>query len=108
MNLLINSFDAIKSLDAKWIKIEVKNSGNIVSILVSDSGEGISPKIAEKIMEPFFTTKSVGEGTGLGLSLSKGLIESHNGILKYLPTAKHTTFQIELPLRANSVMKNAA
>lgn len=108
MNLLINSFDAIKRLENKWIKIEVKSSGNIVNIIVSDSGEGISPKIAKKIMEPFFTTKSVGEGTGLGLSLSKGLIESHNGNLNYLPTAKHTTFQIELPLRANFVIKSAA
>lgn len=108
MNLLINSFDAIKRLDTKWIKIEVKGNGNSVCISVSDSGNGISPKIAEKIMEPFFTTKSVGEGTGLGLSLSKSLIESHNGKLKYMPSAKHTTFQIELPLRANSVMKNAA
>ncbi len=108
MNLLINSFDAIKHLDKKWIKIEVKSNGNNVNISVSDSGDGISPKIAEKIMEPFFTTKSVGEGTGLGLSLSKGLIESHNGNLKYLPSARHTTFQIELPLRANSVLKSAA
>ncbi len=108
MNLLINSFDAIKRLEKKWIKIDVKSNGNSVNISVTDSGDGISPKIAQKIMEPFFTTKSVGEGTGLGLSLSKGLIESHNGNLKYLPSAKHTTFQIELPLRANSVKKSAA
>lgn len=108
MNLLINSYDAIKRFEKKWIKLEVKSNGSRVTILVSDSGDGISTKIAEKIMQPFFTTKSVGEGTGLGLSLSKGLIESHSGSLMYLPTTKHTTFQIELPLRTNSVMKNAS
>lgn len=108
MNLLINSFDAIKRLETKWIRIDVKSNGNSALISVSDSGNGISPKIADKIMEPFYTTKSVGEGTGLGLSLSKRLIESHNGNIKYLPSAKHTTFQIELPLRANFVMKSVA
>lgn len=108
MNLLINSFDAIKKLNEQWIRIEVKSKANSVNILVSDSGNGISPKIIEKIMQPFFTTKSVGEGTGLGLSLSKSLIESHNGNLKYIPTAKNTTFAIELPLRANLVLKSVA
>ena len=108
MNLLTNSFDAVKPLEKKWIKIEVKRFGSHVNIRVSDSGQGISPRIRDKIMHPFFTTKSVGEGTGLGLSLSKGLVESHNGNLKYIPSATYTTFEIQLPLRANSTQKNVA
>ncbi len=108
MNLLINSFDAVKSLTEKWIRLSVKSHGNRVVILVSDSGEGISPRIVQKIMEPFFTTKSVGEGTGLGLSLSKGLIDSHNGVLKYVDGAKNTTFSIELPQRTSQSAKKVA
>lgn len=108
MNLLINSFDAIKRNEEKWIRIEAKRVGKSVNISIIDSGTGISAQIAEKIMEPFFTTKSVGEGTGLGLSLSKNLIESHNGILKYIPSAGNTTFLIELPLKANVAHKGAA
>ncbi len=108
MNLLTNSFDAVKPLEKKWIKIEVKRFGSHVNIRVSDSGQGISPRIRDKIMHSFFTTKSVGEGMGLGLSLSKGLVESHNGNLKYIPSATYTTFEIQLPLRANSTQKNVA
>lgn len=108
MNLLINSFDAIKKLDKKWIRIEVKSSAESVQILVSDSGEGISPKITQKIMQPFFTTKCVAEGTGLGLSLSKDLVDSHNGKLEYIPNNKNTTFLIELPIKGKSTFKNVA
>ena len=63
-----------------------------------DSGLGIEPLIAEKMMNPFFTTKPVGQGTGLGLSISKAIIESHGGELKYLEASQNTCFQIELPL----------
>ncbi len=78
MNLLLNSFDAIK--EEGDIKISTTNfdEKNIV-IEVADTGSGIEPKIIKKIFDPFFTTKEIGTGTGLGLSVCLGIIESHNG-----------------------------
>lgn len=97
MNLVNNSFDSVKTLQEKWIHTSVEDVGSKVLITVTDSGKGIPPGIVEKIMNPFFTTKAVGEGTGLGLSLSKGLIESHHGKLYYDSSSANTKFVIELP-----------
>jgi len=64
---------------------------------VSDSGAAIPPELREKIMEPFFTTKEVGKGTGLGLPIAKGIAEAHGGRLYLDGEAPATTFVIELP-----------
>lgn len=99
LNLIINASDAIRGLPEQWIRVEVFGKENHVAVHVVDSGRGISPEIAQRIMEPFFTTKPVGAGTGLGLSLAKGLVESHGGNLTLDPDAPHTCFVVELPLR---------
>ncbi len=66
-------------------------------ISVIDSGQGITKEIAEKMMNPFFTTKEVGKGTGLGLSISKSIIDKHQGKI-YLDTgSSNTKIVIELP-----------
>lgn len=75
VNILNNSHDAIFDLVEKWIRIEVND--RLIKII--DSGKGIPKPIAEKLMQPFFTTKPVGKGIGLGLSISKGIIEKHGG-----------------------------
>jgi len=99
LNLLNNAFDATQALEKKWIKIEIKNYSSHVEIRISDSGCGISPEISSKIMQPFFTTKPVGKGIGLGLSISTGIVEEHGGTLRLDPTATHTTFVMSLPTR---------
>ncbi len=72
-----------------------------VTLELADSGPGISPEVQAKIFEPFFTTKAPGEGTGLGLSLCRGIIEEHGGTLTLGHSgASGTTFIIELPLVA--------
>ena len=81
LNLLNNSFDAIESMDEKWVKIQVEQIEEVVSINVIDSGNGIPQEIREKIFSPFFTSKPIGKGTGLGLSISKSIIEKNNGTL---------------------------
>jgi PAS domain S-box-containing protein len=97
INLINNSFDAIRNLDDRWIKIDVKSQEKIVEIEVVDSGAGIQPEVAKSMMDFFFTTKPSGQGTGLGLSLARQIIKSHNGSIEYSPDSKNTTFRIELP-----------
>lgn len=97
LNLINNSFDAVKNLPEKWIQIECLTNKDNLLIKIRDSGSGIPEDILEKIMNPFFTTKPAGQGTGLGLSISKGIIENHSGKLYYNDKSKHTEFIIEIP-----------
>ncbi len=97
LNLIINSLDAIKGLSDKWIEIEYKIEKDHLKLIVRDSGSGVPAEVANKIMNPFYTTKERGEGTGLGLSLSKTIIENHEGRLFYNAEATNTEFIIELP-----------
>jgi signal transduction histidine kinase len=102
LNLLNNSFDAINGSSNPWIKIQVSLQSEardaFIKIQVIDSGRGIPRGIAEKMMAPFFTTKDVGQGTGLGLPISKGIIEEHKGRLWLENESENTSFAIRLPL----------
>lgn len=102
LNLILNSVDAVKGLDEKWVKLEISKNEKFAEVSVVDSGPGIPPEIQDKIMNPFFTTKDVNQGTGLGLSISKNIITSYGGELTLLPDANHTTFKIRLPLGAEN------
>jgi len=97
INLISNSVDAIEALPERWIKIQIVNNQTDLRFIISDSGGGISPEIADKIMHPFFTTKNMSKGTGLGLSISLAIIKDHNGQLVLDKSAKNTTFVITLP-----------
>ena len=97
LNLLANSVDAIQSLEEKWVKFSIEDSVEQIRIQVTDSGPGISKDVAEKILTPFFTTKEVGRGTGLGLSLASSIMTKHGGSLSYDPTSQHTCFVLTLP-----------
>jgi signal transduction histidine kinase len=95
LNLLNNSIDAIKDSPGDlWVKIDSALVGDNIEIRVTDSGllEGIKDKF--KIFEPFFTSKEIGEGTGLGLSLSRGIMERNNGKLSIDLDSKNTCFII--------------
>lgn len=101
VNLMANACDAIQSFEERWVSIDVIEETKGVSILVTDSGTGIPKVIAEKIMEPFFTTKDIGKGTGLGLSISKSIVEDHSGLFFLDENFPNTRFVIRLPFRQN-------
>ena len=96
LNLLTNSYDALRDKKDKWIQINIENLDEVVKIIFKDSGNGIPTSISNKMFHPFYTTKEVGKGTGLGLSLSKGFIEEMEGRFYYDSTEMNTTFVIEL------------
>ena len=94
LNLIMNSIDAIKERNEKWIRISSSVSEKNVKVTITDSGNGIPHDIVHKITQPFFTTKEPGEGTGLGLSISLKLIHKMRGNLTYNPNIKNTQFVI--------------
>ncbi|MBC3935955.1 PAS domain-containing protein [Undibacterium sp. CY7W] len=102
MNLLVNASHAIK--DKGTITINTGCKDDWIWIRISDTGSGIPPEIMTRIFEPFFTTKPVGSGTGLGLSLSYGIIKKHNGRIEVKSEmGVGTSFTIHLPLRPDKV-----
>lgn len=102
LNLLNNAYDAIESLEKKWIRVHCQEEGNGVLIRVTDSGAGIPAEIRNQLFTPFFTTKPQGRGTGLGLSISKGMVEMHGGWLKVDETCANTCMLVYLPKAAAS------
>lgn len=110
MNLVVNAAYAINGERGK-ITISTGIEGDSIWITVADNGAGIPKDIQARIFDPFFTTKLVGQGTGLGLSLSYGIVQKHNGsIVLESEAGRGTTFRITLPIRRSAVgedQKNA-
>ncbi|WP_338636842.1 GAF domain-containing sensor histidine kinase [Spirobacillus cienkowskii] len=100
MNLFLNSYDALENSKnkKKLIKIYSERKENTIKIYFIDNGNGIPKENVDRIMEPFFTTKEIGQGIGLGLSMCKGIIEEHNGNFYVDINHKETCFVIELPI----------
>lgn len=101
MNLLVNAGQAIAHKGVITIRTGVE--AGMAWVAIGDSGAGIAPENLSRIFEPFFTTKPIGTGTGLGLSLSYGIISRHGGRLEVVSTpGVGSTFTIRLPLAAPS------
>jgi signal transduction histidine kinase len=99
LNLLMNACDAIERDGTIVIRTRPIPEG--VRLEFEDDGPGIPEEVQSRIFDPFFTTKPVGVGTGLGLSLSHGIIERHGGrIMVSSRPGGGTIFTIELPLEA--------
>jgi two-component system, NtrC family, sensor kinase len=104
VNLITNSVYALNR--GGQITVITKKGKNHVSLIVKDTGKGMPPSVKEKIFEPFFTTKPVGQGTGLGLSVVKGIVDSHHGkILVTTAKDKGTKFEIQLPIKPGKNQK---
>jgi len=92
INLLTNSIYALKEKDLKSITITSETKNNRIFISISDTGNGIEKEIQDKIFLPFFTTRK--DGAGIGLTLSKNIIEAHGGYLSYQIEEERTKFVI--------------
>lgn len=101
MNLIMNAIHAVGKTGTIKITTKFNRSKNRAYIRVIDTGYGIGKKNLSRIFDPFFTTKPTGEGTGLGLSVSYGIIKNYNGeILVESRRGKGSTFTVVLPVNA--------
>ncbi len=99
MNLIVNASQAIGP-ERGTITLRTGLEGETVSIEIVDTGIGIEPDNLQKIFDPFYTTKPVGQGTGLGLSLSYGIVKKHRGDISVRSeVGVGSTFRVELPVR---------
>ncbi len=113
MNLATNAYHAMRATGG-LITIALKNvtltqarqfmtmtipPGEYLQLSVTDTGSGIPPAVLERIFEPYFTTKNVNEGTGLGMAVVKGIVKSHKGLIEIATVlGKGTCFDVFLPL----------
>ncbi|WP_230389671.1 sensor histidine kinase [Vibrio nitrifigilis] len=105
LNILVNASQAIEGEGKIYITVKKEGNDNIV-VIIRDTGCGIEQDKINRIFEPFFTTKPVGSGTGLGLSVSYGIINAHNGTIEVTSEiGVGTSFTIRLPIRGPNAGK---
>lgn len=97
VNLIGNAIDACENSIEKKVCVEIQKINNAIQIQVIDSGSGIPPELKEKILEPLFSTKKTGKGTGLGLTISQRIIENHKAKLEIESQPGRTCFSIIIP-----------
>ena len=101
LNLVTNAVQAVTTLEAghpRRITLETARAGGEAILRVRDTGPGVPSHLVSYLFTPFFTTKGPGEGTGLGLSLSYGLVKAHGGVLTYeVPPEGGAEFRVTLP-----------
>ena len=101
-NLIKNADDAVIKLDdadERWISINLELGYQSVKLKITNGGPKILPDYTKKLLQPFFTTKDIGKGIGLSLSISRGITLEHRGDLYLEPHTDNTTFTLELPLK---------
>jgi signal transduction histidine kinase len=94
----MNAKDAMPRGGNLWIETRLSDDETEIEIQVRDDGAGIAPDVLPHIFEPFLTTKESGHGVGLGLAISRGIVERHNGrIAVQSELGRGTTFTVTLP-----------
>lgn len=97
VNLVVNALQATEA--GGRITIETRPRGDVILLVVEDTGCGMSEQVIEKVFVPFFTTKGVGQGTGLGLPVVHGIVSSHGGTIQVKSqVSRGTRFEIVLPV----------
>ncbi|WP_325167152.1 histidine kinase famiy protein [Stenotrophomonas sp. S41] len=125
LNLVINARDALKGRPDQRVLLSTRNvevskaaaaneldhlpAGRLVCISVQDNGSGMSPDIVRRVMDPFFTTKEEGEGTGLGLSMVYGFVKQSGGTVRIASEpGAGTTVSLYFPATTDALTKDAA
>jgi PAS domain S-box-containing protein len=103
LNLVVNAEHALANSPRRTITLRTSVAAGRVIVEVSDTGQGMSVDIQKRIFEPFFTTKPEGAGTGLGLSVSFGIVQTHGGMLTvHSAPGAGATFRLTLPIEKSS------
>jgi two-component system, NtrC family, sensor kinase len=96
--LVMNAIDAMPQGGNLWLTTSFSTEDNTVRIVVRDDGAGITPEIMARLFEPFLTTKESGRGVGLGLAISRSILERHHGNIEVQSeVGRGTTFTVTLP-----------
>jgi signal transduction histidine kinase len=96
INLIDNAIQAMSH--SGRLEVAIRRAGDVVEVSITDSGAGIAEELQERIFTPFFTTKSSGLGTGIGLSISKRIVEESGGTIVFVSRPGKTTFTVRLPV----------
>ncbi len=96
-NLLSNAIDAVSEAETKSIRIESGRDDEGIFLRIIDSGDGVSPNMSDKIFESFMTTKKQGKGSGLGLPISRKIMEEHQGSLSLNSAISPSCFELRFP-----------
>jgi len=108
LNLTTNAFDALENSEKKEFNVDMHREGEFVQMTIADTGCGIAAEYLTSIFDPFFTTKPVGQGTGLGLSVSQGIVTTHGGQISCESKAGvGTKFIILLPIERSKQNEQA-
>jgi len=98
LNIINNACDAIEDMEGKWIEVRIQEyDNNKLLFSFIDSGSGIPKDKRNLLFTPFYSSKEIGRGTGLGLSVSKNIVESFGGVFRLNTNCPNTCFEIVLP-----------
>ena len=98
LNLILNAAEAMAEGGTLTLTSDASADTDFLGIHVTDTGPGMSPRVQRSVFDPFFTTKSSASGTGLGLSVSLGIVHKHGGEIKVRSKPGHgSTFTVVLP-----------
>ncbi|RPI32519.1 MAG: histidine kinase [Chloroflexota bacterium] len=104
-NIIVNAVDAMDGRGR--LTLRTHKDSSFVVVEIEDSGPGIPEEIQSKIFNPFFTTKPVGKGTGLGLNITYNIIQKHSGEIKIYSRPGKTRFTVTLPVKLNEAQSGA-